>query len=285
MVTGDENDFKKHLTLEVQQKLEDIRKNSPPGSMSPAQVIEAARAGGEKNFEAFDAGPVLFSLNDPEERQRWEVRIDGEYLKGDDYQMELSLHRLRQGVDEEPPVDVHLHLSLKQQKGIWRLDVLTVGTRLVLGDPRILDKSWWNLPVKTSSASNTPPAQTVADDRSKMTPVRALRLIALAEDLYAQKQPANGFTCALSELVEIGRGYEDGELYKFIAPEFAQGVYNGYRFSLRGCSGKTVKTFQAVAEPLAGHGKAYCTDETKTLRASDDGDGGTCLASGRIVQR
>jgi hypothetical protein len=62
-------------------------------------------------------------------------------------------------------------------------------------------------------------------------------------------------------------------------------VYNGYRFSIRGCAGRTVKSFQAIAEPQSGQGKAYCTDETKTLRASDDGNGGTCLASGKIVHR
>jgi hypothetical protein len=285
MITGGDGDFRKHLTAEVQQKLQEMQKNSGPGTTGLTQALDAARTGTDKNFETFDAGPVLLSLNNPQARERWEVRIDDDDLRGDQYQMELSLHKFLQGVEEELPMVLGMELALKQQQGIWRLNAVTVSARLAVGDPRILDKSWWNLPVKAGSTPNPPaPSQPAASEGPKMTPQRALHLIALAEDIYAQKHPASGFICAVSGLVEIGRGFEDGEPYKFMAPEFAQGVYNGYRFSLRGCTGKTVKTFQAVAEPQNGRGKAYCVDETKTLRVSDDGDGGTCLASGRIVQ-
>jgi hypothetical protein len=287
MITGGDDAFKKHLTLEVQQKLEAIQKNSPPGSVGPARALQAAHAGGDKNFETFEAGPVLFSLANPEEHERWEVRIDGDELQAEEYKVELSLHKFHRGTEEELPVGLRLQLSLKQQQGIWRLNALTVSARLAAGDPRILDNSWWGLPGMAGSPSSSPPATVPlwADAHPKMPPGRSLRLIALAEDIYAQKHPGNGFTCALNELVEIGRGFEDGEPYKFMAPEFAQGVYNGYRFSLRGCAGKTVKSFQAVAEPQNGQGSAYCTDETKTLRMSDDGNGGACLATGKIVQR
>jgi hypothetical protein len=286
MITGGEDAFKKHLTPEVRQKLDEMQKNVPPGSMGPMQALQAARAGGDKNIETFDAGPILCSLNNPQERQRWEVRIDGDDLRDDEDEMQLSLHTFRKGVEEELPLGLRLQFSLKQQQGIWRLNAITVSARLAVGDPRIFDKSWWNLPSMASSPSTAPPAAVpAADDPRKMPPARSLRLIGLAENIYAQKHPDRGFTCALSELVEIGRGLEDGEPYIFMAPEFAQGVYNGYRFSIRGCAGKTVKSFQATAEPVSGRGKAYCTDETKTLRASDDGNGGTCLASGKIVQR
>ena len=285
MITGGDGEFKKHLTLEVQQRLEEIQKNSGPASVSLTQALDAARTGGEKKLETFEAGPVLLSLSNPQERQRWEVRIDDDDLKGEQYEIALSLHQFRQGVEEELPMDLHMQVSLKQQQGIWRLNAVTVGARLAVGDPAILDKSWWKMFAKPSTPPNQPaPSKPAADDRPKMAPTRALHLIALAEDIYAQKHPESGFVCVLSQLVEIGRGFEDGEPYKFMPPEFAEGVYNNYRFSLRGCTGKTVKSFQAVAEPQNSGGKAYCTDETKTLRASDDGDGGTCLASGRIVQ-
>ncbi|HMF89703.1 MAG TPA: hypothetical protein VKL40_03595 [Candidatus Angelobacter sp.] len=282
MVTGGEDAFKKHLTLEVQRKLDEVRNNAPQGSMSPAQVLLSLEAG-DKNFEAFDVGPVLFSLNNPQERQRWEVRVDGDDLRGDEDEMQLSLHTLRQGAEEEMPLGLRLQLSLKQQQGIWRLNAVTIGARLAVGDPQIFEKSWWTSTATANAGLAAPPV----DDqlKLKMTPARSLRLIGLAEDLYAQKHPDQGFTCALGQLVEIGRGLEDGQPYKFMPPEFAQGVHNGYRFSIRNCAGKTVRSFQATAEPITGQGKAYCTDQTKALRASDDGNGGTCLASGRIVQR
>ena len=112
-----------------------------------------------------------------------------------------------------------------------------------------------------------------------------MRLIVLAEDIYAQKHPATGFTCFLSELVDVGRGFENGEPYKFIDPELAQGVYNGYRFMLTACSGSPVKSFQVVAEPVSGTGRAYCSNPSHELHGSDDGHAASCLASGKVVQR
>src|SRR5260370_41949384 len=66
MVTGGEDAFKKHLTPEVQQKLDEMQKGTPPGSMSPTQFLQSAKTGGDANFETFDAGPVLFSFNNPQ---------------------------------------------------------------------------------------------------------------------------------------------------------------------------------------------------------------------------
>jgi hypothetical protein len=83
----------------------------------------------------------------------------------------------------------------------------------------------------------------------------------------------------------VGKGLEDGEPYTFIGPEFANGIYNGYKFSLSGCSGNPVRSFHVIAEPVSGTGRAYCSDTTRDLHASDDGIGEHCLASGKIVQR
>jgi hypothetical protein len=138
---------------------------------------------------------------------------------------------------------------------------------------------------KNDPPANPSPAKAGDADTPRMTPVRAVRLIGLAENIYAQKHPETGFTCFLSELVNVGRGFEDGEPYKFMGPEFARGVYNGYRFSLTGCAGSPARNFQVVAEPLSGSGRAYCSDTTRELRGSDDGSGTSCLASGKVVQR
>jgi hypothetical protein len=125
----------------------------------------------------------------------------------------------------------------------------------------------------------------VASDTLQMAPARAVRLIGLAEDIYAKKHPETGFTCFLSELVNVGRGFEDGEPYRFIDPEFTHSIYNGYRFSLTGCAGSPVKSYQVSAEPVSGAGRAYCSDPSHQLRGSDNGSSASCLASGKTVQR
>src|SRR5207249_8934662 len=93
--------------------------------------------------------------------------------------------------------------------------------------------------------------------------VRALHLIGTAENIYFKRHASAGFTCKLADLVNIGRGIEEDGAYSFLEPEFATGVSNGYRFTLRGCEGQPVSSFQIIAEPTSGNGNAYCTDASR----------------------
>jgi hypothetical protein len=294
MFSGGEEAVKKHLTLEVQEKIRELLKSSAPGNADPIQAMTMARAAGGQNLESFDTGPILFSYNNAQQHGRFEVRIDSDDLRGDRDEMQLSLHAFRNGIEEDLPIAFQLLLSWKLQQSIWRLNTVTVSATVPVGDPRILDKSLWqgvsSIAGGEGSQAATQPSAAVRmvggmNDQPKMTAARAVRLIGLAENIYAQKHPATGFTCAISELVDVGKGLDNGEPYKFMDPEFAQGIYNGYRFSLTGCTGNPAKNFRVVAEPLTGTGRAYCSDNTRDLRGSDDGSGANCLLSGKIVQR
>ena len=103
--------------------------------------------------------------------------------------------------------------------------------------------------------------------------------------IYAQSHPGIGYTCAMADLVNIGKGMDEDGMYQFMDADFANGVYNGYRFTLSGCEQKPARGFRITAEPVAGKGKAYCSDNTNNLRASDDGRGLTCLTSGKIARK
>lgn len=286
MLSGGDEAFKKHLTVEVQAKVNEVFKDAAPPGSNPLQAVAAAKAMGGDHLETFEAGPILFSFNNAQQHERLEIRIDSDETRGDEDDMQLSLHSVRNGVDLDTPVGWRLQLGWKQQQGIWRLNTLTVSVSMPVGDPRILDKSSWIPPAisdMADSASGSAPAPAPTDATPRMSPARSVRLIGLAEGFYAKKHPEVGFTCFLSELVNVGRGSENGEPYKFMDPEFANGVYNGYRFALSGCAGKPVKSFRVTAEPLSGSGRAYCSDSTLELRASDDGHAATCLASGKAV--
>jgi len=340
MLLGGEDALRKHLTLEVQRQIGQSITGSASAGMNPIALLSLAKEAGSESLETYEAGPVLLSYENPVQHQKIEIRIDGDDRRGTEDQMRLSLHSLRNGVEEELPAALRFTLSWKAQQNVWRLNAITVSATVPIGDPRVFDPAkwdqphWdqahWNLPTlgpsgavsatrgatvagvktptvvepKAETSSSTPPiraqlaeavqndlpvqtsrAKAPLSDSAKMPPVRAVRLIGLAEDIYAQKHPGAGFTCFLSELVNIGRGFEDGETYKFIDPELAQGVYNGYRFMLTACTGSPVNSFQIVAEPVSGSGRAYCSNPSHELRGSDDGHGATCLASGKVVQR
>jgi hypothetical protein len=288
MFSGSAEKFSRHLALEVQQK------NAPLDASNALQAFTSTLGGGQK-LESFESGPILFSFNDAQQHQRREIHIDADELNGDEDVMELSLHSLRSGIEEDTAVRLRLQLCLTLQQSIWRLNTVTVIMKLPFGDPRILESSSWMpqlLTGATASGQAKLPGSAAADHgttagtaRPMISPLRAVRLVTLAENLYAQRHPEIGYTCFIAGLVNVGKGLDETGPYEFLDPDFAGGVYNGYNFVIKGCEGKPVKSFQVFAEPVSGNGKAYCSDERRNLRSSDDGRGLTCLAAGKIARQ
>jgi hypothetical protein len=283
MFSGGEAQFKKHLTLEMQRKLQETKAGA--SSAVPLQAFTSTQD--PDRFQAFDLGPILFSFNNPEQHERYEVQIDSDIPGRDEDVMTLSLHYLRNGVELPTPLAVRFALNMKRQEGMWRLNAVTLSATLPVGDPRILDQSSW---ISSFFPSNTPAhsdpdSGVVVDDRPKLSPLRAVRMIGMAENIYSQSHPGIGYTCRLADLVNIGKGLDEDGVYKFMDAAFAGGVYNGYRYTLSGCDHMPVRSFRVMAEPIAGKGKAYCSDNTNNLRASDDGHGMTCLTSGKLARR
>jgi hypothetical protein len=288
MLSGGEAPFKKHLTLEMQSKLQNLMKSSPDNAPNPIQVLAGAKSSDANHFQSFDIGIILFAFNNPEEHERYEVEIDSDEQRGDEDSMGLSLHLIRNGVEREIPVSLKILAKLKRQAGIWRLTTLTMTTTLPVGDPRILEKSWWGPTLAAVAGTSDEVASTsavVIDDRPRMNPLRAVRMIGMAENLYAQAHPGAGYTCNLSNLVNIGKGMDEEGMYKFMDAEFVGGLYNGYKFTITGCDRTPARMFRVIAEPVAGHGKAYCSDNTNNLRAADDGRGTTCLVAGKVARK
>src|SRR5262249_30290932 len=286
MFSGGEAPFKKHLTLNMQRKLEEITKDSPSGN-NPFLALTSLKTSDPDNFQVFELGNILFSFNNPQQHERYELRINSEDPRGDEYVVELSLHLVRNGVEHEMPSGLRVIANMKKQESIWRLDAVTFSATVPLDDPAILDKVWWGPALY--SAFGAPPGDrkpdVVVDERTRLSPVRAVRMIGIAENIYAQNHPGIGYTCTMADLVNVGKGLDEDGVYKFMDAEFAGGTYNGYRFTLSGCDRKPARVFRVIAEPVAGKGKAYCSDHTSNLRASDDGRGVTCLIAGKIARK
>jgi hypothetical protein len=279
MFSGSEAQFKKHLTLEMQRKLEE-------SSAAPLQAFATSSTSDPDRFQAFDLGQILFSFNNPEQHERYEVQIDSEEPRGDEDVMGLSLHLVRNGAEQETPIAMRFVLNMKRQDGTWRLNAITLSATLPVGDPKILDKSLWGpLMLAAGGPKNDSAAAVVVDERPKMPPLRAVRMIGMAENIYAQNHPGIGYTCRIGDLVNVGKGLDEDGVYRFMDAEFAGGTYNGYHFTLTGCDRKPARIFRVIAEPVAGKGRAYCSDNTNNLRSSDDGRGVTCLISGKIAPR
>ena len=290
MFSGSEEKFRKHLTLEVQNRLDQLMKDDSSAGAKLVSVFSPPTNKYQK-FDAFDYGPILFALNDSKQNSRLEVHIDSDELNGDQDAISVSLHSFHGGIEQDLPLGVRVLLNLKLEEGVWRLNAITCNATVPLGDPRILDKSWWNLPALSFIGAENAPARAsesadeAPDDSPRMAPFRAVKMIGLAENIYARQHPRVGYTCDMPNLVNVGKGLDNGEFYKFMDPGFADGVYNGYRFTLIGCEGSPARTFQVTAEPLMGRGRAYCSDDRHNLRFSEDGKATTCLVEGKIARR
>src|SRR5258708_9671305 len=139
MVSGGEAPVKRHLTVEMQNKLEQMMKDSPSGA-DPLQAFTTAQTANPDNFQAFDLGPILFSFNNPAQHERYEVQIDAEDPRGDEDVMGLSLHLVRNGMEQETPAKLHVVLNIRRQEGVWRLNGITPRRPPPVGQCRITGK-------------------------------------------------------------------------------------------------------------------------------------------------
>jgi type II secretory pathway pseudopilin PulG len=117
-------------------------------------------------------------------------------------------------------------------------------------------------------------AKIAANESSAVESVRTLNS---AEIAYASSHPEQGYTCSLSDLADAAS----------IKSPLATGQKNGYAFELTGCvpasdGGPNVK-YQVVAYPVRLHQtgvRAFCSDESATIKVDSEGSSRRCLDSG-----
>ena len=271
----------KHLTIEVQQLL-----NQPENKQALAPLLFASSMKKElgQDVQMFESGPVLFSINDEKNHHKIEVQINNDEMSGDQDVLELSVHSFRDGVEQDEEWQTflsHFTVAMVRQQNVWRLNKIGIGVELAVGDPEFLKKTY----LKSMNGGGTGATGVGLDGHSaatpdetpqhrEMSPNLLLMMMGIAEQSYARRHPDIGFTCSLTELKE-GSSVD-------LNAQIVTGSYNGYKISLTGCQGKPAGSFTIVMEPMAGTtGKAYCLDATQIRRVADNGNGATCLSSGR----
>src|SRR3954471_18369949 len=84
MFSGGEAPFKKHLTLEMQSKLQNLMKSSQDNAPNPLLALTGAKSSGVNGFQSFDIGPILFAFSNPDEHERYEIEINSDEQRGDE---------------------------------------------------------------------------------------------------------------------------------------------------------------------------------------------------------
>lgn len=263
MFTGKgEDDFTKHLPSAALATL--VRKGQTPDASLLVRVSGAVRGlsmEGEK-VETFDEGPNILVSETTSTHERLEVAVEHDSLSADDDEIELSVHLYKNGEPEVLPVIPQLIFTLKQEKEIWRVTEVTVSAHVPLEDPDYLKG-----------------LRKQQDEMNESAAQSRVNMIAQAEMNYAASHRDAGYFCTAQPLNHGTEAQTNADS----APMNEE--TNGYRFSLTGCSGKPATKYRLRAMPVDADAevKAFCADESGTVKSISATDISKCFTQGQTV--
>lgn len=277
--------FAKHLPSATLAALE--KSGAMAGLQQYGLLASQFQAQGN-NLQTFETGSILLSGEDSKTGQKIEVTVENDALRGDHDDIELSFVTYKDGQAQRTPFMPRITFSMKQEAQVWKMNEITVTVRFPLADPDLLKALTEKMkpqvtamttfaPREQSSAET--PAQTASSDAMVLA---AMRSILAAEATYAATYPRIGYTCTLSDLDGFGSGEPNEHQAMLINSGLASGKRYGFVFTLSGCSGSPAGSFRLSAAPNANMfgRKAFCADQSGTVRASQDGNADRCFASG-----
>jgi TonB family protein len=259
------NHMEKHLPDTTRKTLH--RMGSASGEDTLAQLsmfsMQAKMMG--PGFQTFDTGSTLLTAEEPgaREPQKVELTVERDDLVGDEDQIELALHLTKNGKDDTTlPFVPRFTFSMKMESDVWRLNEIAVTVRVPLADPDFLKG---------------------IEDRERtqdeLMATVSMRAVATAEKSYDALH--GNYACSLSALSENGNS--GGASQPLLSDRsLASGKMGGYLYVITGCD---AAHYKLVAEPAAADSglKAFCSDESGSVRSSADGRAKTCLSSGETV--
>jgi hypothetical protein len=213
-----------------------------------------------------ETGPTLLVAEEPGGGQKIEVVVEHDTILGDLNEIELSFHMYKNGREEGLPVIPRLTFSLKQEANIWRVYDINLSARAPLGDPDFLRTLVKHLEQDQQNSN-------------EMWAQMSLRAITSAETAYHGSSPSHAYSCSLPQLSQASKSKQGEYPTMEIDEQLAAGKKNGYIFALTGCDALHFRAAAEPATPSAGR-KAFCVDESGTVKFSNDRKATTCLSRG-----
>lgn len=263
--------FDRHLPKRARQRMEGL--GILDRTLRPVPFDELQM----KSVTTFDEGPLLLTYEPPPsenphtlgQRQRIEVTVEQDDLRGDEAFLELGFHRYVDGAEQMGQLEPHLSIKMVMETGVWKLGDVGFRGHLPLDSPEFLADF----------------EKEVAPDRlasNEGNAVRGLRVINVAEISY---QTTYGhYTCSLAALDGEGAGKPDADHAMLLDSALASGKQGGYVFRITDCgSGSAYRASAVPQKPGVSGVRAFCTDTSGTYRYSAEGSEQTCFANGKPV--
>jgi TonB family protein len=258
--------LEKHLPEVTRQAFQELHGDDGQSLLTTFSMLAMQAENEKEKVETFDTGSILFSARDlpGSSYDKIDITVEQDDLSGDEDRIELALHMSRAGKEETLPFIPRFTFVMKMESDVWRLNEISLGVRLPLADPAFLKA--------------LAERQRGQNEQSALISVRS---VVFAEQSYQSAQ--GGFACTLSSLGNTGKNSTPGHHSYLFDSQLASGKKNGYNFAISGCD---TTHYQLVAEPAVPDSgqRAFCSDETGTVRASSDGKAATCLSSGEVVE-
>jgi hypothetical protein len=288
--------FESHLPQATRAAMRKAGTSSGASLLSGFSMLTGQLNSRGQQLQTFEAGPTLVLLENADAHSKFEIDVEGDDLRGDEDEIELSFHGSKDGEPQTAGAKFRLTLTMKQETGTWRLSDISMTIGMSLTDPAFLKAMTTNTRPATTTMVG---GQASAGGPTTFTPMRGmiaanesaavggLHTLHTAEITYAASFPAHGFTCALSDLGGMGGGSGVTEHQAMlIDPRLASGKKNGYLFALSGCDGTQASRYSVTAvpaDPTSGT-RAFCSDESAVIRFSADGRADSCLTKGKPLQ-
>jgi hypothetical protein len=287
--------FVKHLPAATRAALE---KSGALATLQQYSMMASQFQAQGQNLKTFETGSLLLSGEDPKTGQKVEITVEDDALRADQDDIELSFQTYKDGQLQRTPFMPRITFSMKQEAQIWKLNEIAVTIRLPLADPDLLraitekmkpeqNTTTFITPHISGGGTITPQPQSSAPPAgSDVAVISAMRTILTAETTYAVTYPKVGYTCTLSDLDGFGGGEPNEHQAMLINTGLASGKRYGFVFTFSGCSGAPATTFHLSVAPNANTfgRKAFCADQSGTIRSADNGNPATCFASGNVAK-
>ena len=279
--------FVKHLPAVTRDTLE--KSGAMAGLQQYSLLMSQIQTQGQ-NVQTFETGSLLLVAEDPKTGQKAEITVEKDTLRGDEDDIEVTFRTHKSGQEQSSPFTPQLVFAMKQEAQVWTLNEVSITLHLPLADPNLLKvitdgmKARQNANMSLVAQNATPsPVQPTGSDAMVLA---AMRSILSAETTYASTYTNVGYTCTLSDLDGFGGGEPNEHQAMLINSGLASGRRFGFVFTLSGCAGAPAARFHLTVAPngnMFGR-KAFCSDQSGTIRSSADGNAENCLASGTPVQ-
>ena len=282
--------FLKHLPAVTRATLE---KSGALTTLQQYAVLTSQLPTQGKSFQTFETGPVMFSADDPKTGQKVEIVVDSDSPKGDEDDIELSVHTYKDKQAQRTPFMPHIVFSMKMESGLWALNEIAISMKLPLADPDLLKSISEGMKKARAAAATTAPQihmqpmgqASINAFGSEANVLAAVRKILAAETTYSATYSAVGYTCTLFDLDGFGAAEPNQHQAMLIGSGLASGRNQGYTFSLSGCAGPPATGFYLTATPMGdSYGRrVFCADQSGAIRSSVAGSAAACQSTGTLI--